>query len=87
MSHAAIPFDDKAQLGYVWLIWGLTPGRGCDLIAIATSHDAKRRYLEVGRVRGYYRTNAEKAFVDHLYGDGLLTLYLNGQQRAAAAST
>lgn len=69
-----IPFDDSARLGYVWLVWGMTKER-CDLIAIATTPEAEARYVAAGEHRGNYRlVKSEKAFVDHLYGGGMLAV-------------
>lgn len=71
-QRATIPYDVDAKLGYVWLVWGITRER-CDLIAIATTEEACGRYLEAGRRMARYKVvKEEQAFVDHLYGDGLL---------------
>lgn len=79
-DRPTLSFDEFANLGYVWLVWGLNiaPPR-CDLIAIATTPAARTNYLEMGRQRGFDRVRAEKAFVNHAYGDGDLTRYLNGR--------
>lgn len=74
-----IPYDDEAKLGYVWLIWGVTKER-VDLIAIATTEEACGRYLEAGKqMRRYIAVKEEQAFVDHLYGGGLLKAITNAR--------
>lgn len=74
-----IPYDTDARLGYVWLIWGVTKER-VDLIAIATTQEACGRYLEAGKqMRRYIAVKEEQAFVDHLYGGGLLKAITNAR--------
>jgi hypothetical protein len=55
----------------VWLIWGLKSHR-CDLLAIATTPEARDRYLAHGAARGYTRTMDELVTLNHLYGAGML---------------
>lgn len=66
----------KAGDAYVWLVWGMTPER-CDLIAIATTEALRDHYVNHGKVRShpfaYHHVEAERAIVDHLYGDGMLS--------------
>jgi hypothetical protein len=69
-----IPFDERAKLGYVWLVWGLMDGR-CDLLAIATTKESRDRYMYTGSGMGRYQAvKHERAFVDHLFGGGLLAM-------------
>lgn len=56
---------------YIWLVWGLTKDR-CDLIATASSEEAKARYIDVGERRGYKTVHTEHIMIDHMYGDRML---------------
>jgi hypothetical protein len=67
-----ILYDEKTRLGYVWLVWALTPER-CDLVAIATSEEKRDAYLTAGSVEfPGAKIHAERAWVDHVYGRGML---------------
>lgn len=72
-KRATIPYDKDARLGFVWTIWGLTKKDRCDLIAIATTEEARDRYVKFTEAQPKYSAaHSEKAFVNHLYGRGML---------------
>jgi hypothetical protein len=56
---------------WIWLIWGLKKGQ-CDLLAIASTEEARDRYMEFGKRHGYSHVQHEEVMTNHLYGDRML---------------
>lgn len=74
--------DERANLGYVFLIWGLR-NDACDLLAIATSEESRKHQIESHEARGDYKLiKDEKAFVDHAFGSSMLKLFSAMNKRA-----
>jgi hypothetical protein len=86
MAHTQeteIPYNADADLFYVWLVWGIRePGRAPDLIAIATTEQARNRYLAAGTNAGFFRVRSEKAWLDHMYGESLEIQNVNAHARS-----
>ena len=72
-----IPFDEQARLGYVYIVWGLTIDNRMDLVAICTDKAITKRYIKYNKLNGspYRAVRSEKAFVNHLYGQGDLAIF------------
>lgn len=85
-DRPTLPFDDDVKLGYVHLIWGMTHRNRLDLVAIATDDDAVKRYVISGQKMGRYSSiHVEKAFVNHLFGGGMLALVERRDEKIAQA--
>lgn len=67
-----IPFNADADRYYVYAVWGIRKiGDKPELIALATTEIAQKRYLKLGRVAGFFRVRSERAWLDHMYGESL----------------
>lgn len=76
-----IGYDIDAELGFVWLIWGIADDR-CDLLAIATNETKRDAYLKGAEQSDKYQlVRAERAYVDHLFGGGWLDIFNESKNR------
>lgn len=88
MAHtqeAPIPYNANADLFYVYLVWGIREaGRAPELIAIATTEQARNRYLASGTNAGFFRVRSERAWLDHMYGESMEIHLVNANARSNA---
>ena len=79
-----VQFDEKVGYEFVYLVWGLTPHKIPELIAICTTEKDRDRYLEDKSIEPRHKVITwEKAYLDHAYGNNMLRLvyiYLERQR-------
>lgn len=77
-----MPYNADCDLFYVYLVWGIREaGRAPELIAIATTTEARNRYLAAGTNAGFFRVRSERAWLDHMYGESLEIHLVNANAR------
>lgn len=77
-----MPYNADADLFYVYLVWGIREaGRAPELIAVATTTQARNRYLAAGTNAGFFRVRSERAWLDHMYGESLGIHAVNANAR------
>ncbi len=79
-----VQLDEKIDMEFVYLVWGLTPHKIPELMAICTTEDKRDMYVEAGENEGRHKVVTwEKTYLDHLYGNNMLKLvdlYLEKQR-------
>jgi hypothetical protein len=68
-----LPFNGNVGRWYVYLVWGMREsGSSPELVAIATSETACKRYLKFARLKGFQHVRSETAWLDHAYGESIV---------------
>lgn len=86
MTHTQetkLPYNANADLFYIYLVWGIRKvGDAPELIAIATTAQARNRYLAAGTNAGFFRVRSERAWLDHMYGESMEIHTVNANARS-----